>query len=185
MFFQRLLVALFVLAIGGNWTAVGQDKAELRVFRTVKLGTEKGGKDFAKDIEGKRMKVSMAAGDLLANLGFRITPKEMELDLVAITGKELGFEEPTEFQNIVVKAKEMGLQLCPAQVGPELRLQYDDQPPGPWLVIGMEPMNDSKGSPKLFGLGWNDNGLHLETYGAAARSPFPIDHKIVFVQPRK
>ena len=50
------------------------------------------------------------------------------------------------------RARELGLELVPAEVGPQLRLQYKDQPIGEMLYIAMEPIaeSDSKNTYVFF-----------------------------------
>ena len=44
----------------------------------------------------------------------------------------------------------MGLDLCPAEVGPALRLAYENQPRGERLIIATKPFADSGDELDLF-----------------------------------
>ena len=59
--------------------------------------------------------------------------------------EQLGFPNGATLKEIYAKAKDLGLELCPAEVGPLLRLNYPDQPNGEYLRIAMETINDSDG----------------------------------------
>jgi hypothetical protein len=61
----------------------------------------------------------------------------------------------------------MGLGLCPAEVGPQWRLQYADQPMGEWILVGMEPISDSDGYLKVFDVARLEDGRWL--YGNDGR----------------
>jgi hypothetical protein len=53
----------------------------------------------------------------------------------------LGFgDEGASFSAIYTRARQLGLELCPAEVGPLLRLRYRSQPVGEWLHIAMRPI---------------------------------------------
>lgn len=64
--------------------------------------------------------------------------------------KALGFEEGATLREIFARAEERGLRPCPSWVGPELRLQYENQPKGEWLFIAMEPFLGSNSQISLF-----------------------------------
>lgn len=64
-------------------------------------------------------------------------------------------------QEIWDKAVELGLELCPAETGPLLRLAYKDQPYGEYLRIAMEQISGSDGVPDVFLLYHRDGGLWL------------------------
>jgi len=66
------------------------------------------------------------------------------------------------------RAGELGLCLCPAEVGPRYRLHYKDQPPGERLHVAMMPIASSDGEPRIFVLVHNADGLSLDA--ARARS---------------
>lgn len=48
------------------------------------------------------------------------------------------------------RAQRLGLKLCPAEVGPQLALQYSDQPSGERLYVAMKPIPASDGEPRIF-----------------------------------
>ena len=62
------------------------------------------------------------------------------------------------------RAEERGWKKCPVEVGPQLRLQYLDQPYGEWLVIAMEPIADSGGDLELFNVYHGDGGRWLGSF---------------------
>jgi hypothetical protein len=56
---------------------------------------------------------------------------------VVLSVLELGFYRSAKYKDLCAKAPELGLQLCAAEVGPALRLSYQDQPGGERLRIAM------------------------------------------------
>lgn len=87
------------------------------------------------------------------------TEEEVELVIVAVA--ELGFKEGATLRDIYERAASLGLGLCPAEVGPQLRLQYKNQPEDEWLRVAMEPITDSGGDLDVFGVGRGHVGLWL------------------------
>ncbi len=76
--------------------------------------------------------------------------EEIDLDLVVLSVADLGFKSGARYADICAKAVELGLELCPAEVGPALRLQYGDQPSGEWLRIAMEAITNRGGGRFVF-----------------------------------
>jgi len=156
------------------------------LWRTIKLGTGiKDGKGFQEAIENDGMKVNDWARDMLCQSAFTVTSMETEVDLVKITVEELGFHEATRYDKICERARQLGLQLCPNEVGPQLRLQYKEQPNGEWIRVAMEAICDSDGSLSLFRVGRDAHGLWLLSRCANPGALFHPGDTFVFVRPRK
>ena len=84
------------------------------------------------------------AEEVLARPSFTLSATKMRVDLVALSVIELGLQTGNaSLAEIYARAKELGFRLAAAEVGPQLRLQYSDQPIGESLYVGMEP-NRSK-----------------------------------------
>ena len=134
---------------------------ENKIFRkTIELAT-KTPKEYTKEIEVQGMKIYSYAQDILNKLE-PLKQKE-EIKLVSFSVEQLGFPKGATLQQIYDKAKESGLELCPPQVGPELRLNYKDQPMGEWLVIAMNSINDRDDYPLLFCLSRHSSGEWLRS----------------------
>ncbi len=86
------------------------------------------------------------------------------MGLVRVTVAELGFPNGETRREIYARALKLGLELCPSEVGPQLRLQYSDQPKGEWVIIGMEPITDSGGYSSVFYVVRDGAGLWLNGY---------------------
>lgn len=88
-------------------------------------------------------------------------------NLVQFTVGQLGFPRGATTEEIYAKAEELGLELCPAEVGPQLRLQYLGKD---WKLIAMKQITGRDGVPDVFSLVSGDAGLRLD--GDDARPAF-------------
>lgn len=159
----------------------------LNIWKTIKIGTGlKTGKDFSKAIKDNGMNViSDWADDLLSRPEFKTATEEQEVDLVKLTVAELGFKQGARRDQIYDRARELGLELCPAEVSPQLRLQYNNQPNGEWIRIAMEPIRDSDGDLRVFDVGCRDSRLWLFSLYGDPGSFWLAVSRWAFVRPRK
>lgn len=155
------------------------------VWKTITLGTHKDLKALKAALKTAKCKVSDYANDLLGKPAFTLASEQTEVDLVVRSVKELGFEGNATYAQICAKAVELGLELCPPEVGPQLRLQYKDQPRDEWLRIAMEAITDSGGYRYVFGVGHVGGGLWLGWGYGDPDYVWSPDFRFVFVLPRK
>ena len=128
------------------------------LWRTIKLGTFKTTDASKKALKKAGCYTSDWANDIMDQPTFALCETEKELDLVVLSVADMGFKDGVHYKDVCAKAKELGLQLCPPEVGPQLRLQYTDQPKGEWLIIAMEAIADSDGDLKVFNVARHDDG---------------------------
>jgi hypothetical protein len=81
------------------------------------------------------------------------------VDLVVVSGADLGTPTEPSLADVYARAHAHGLSLAPAEVGPQLRLEYLDQPIGEFLHVGMNPINTWSGEPTIFVLVTGGQGL--------------------------
>lgn len=94
--------------------------------------------------------VSFWAKEMMANQDFTFSLTSKKIKLVRLKVKDLGFPISATTDEIFQKAQEFGLELCPGETGPYLRIQYLNQPPGEELFIAMKPIADAEGYPRVF-----------------------------------
>jgi len=134
-----------------------------------RMQVEIGGKtkqELAEEMKKQGIKTSSYAQDMLNNKDFNVLENQEKASLVRLKVSDLGFESGATTQEIYQRAEEFGLELCPAEVGPQLRLQYTNQPMGEWISIGMKQIAGRDGYPDVFDLRRNADGLWL--YGDLA-----------------
>lgn len=119
-------------------------------------------KELLAELAQNGFRVSSYAKSIMENTDFTTLPDPEQIDLVHLHVKDLDIKKsyPTT-DEIYKKAQELGLELCPAEVGPQYRLQNKNQALGEWLAIGMKPLPDSGGVPCVFGLAHDGGGLWL------------------------
>jgi predicted peroxiredoxin len=133
-----------------------------KIFKkTIELSV-KSSEEYTKELTEQGFKIYSYAQDMLNKLE-SLKQKE-KIDLVLFSVEQLGFPKGATLQQIYDKAKEFGLELCPPQVGPELRLNYKDQPMDEYLVIAMNSIDDRDGYPKLFYVNHYSDGEWLDSY---------------------
>ncbi|MEA1929787.1 MAG: hypothetical protein U9M92_02845 [Patescibacteria group bacterium] len=135
----------------GETEVVRVEPPGFKVWKTITLGIgPKTVADFRKALKKSGCNIGTWGNDILGQPAFTVAPEKTEVDLVNVSVAELGFKDGATREKIYKRAMELGLKLCPAEVGPQLRLQYLDQPQGEWLLIGMEPITGSGGDPRVF-----------------------------------
>lgn len=155
-------------------------------FRNIELGTGiQDGPALQKAIEVQGMRVGSWAADLLKNPDFKVASERADVNLVEVSVAGLGFTAYTRYDAICARAKELGLELCPSEVGPQLRLQYIDQPDDEYLRIAMKAINGSDGDPFVFDVDRVDGGLWLHTDDGRPDFEWHPDNRFFFLRPRK
>lgn len=159
---------------------------ELEIRKTIKLGTGlKTADDFRRALRDGGFRLSDWASDILGKPAFKVAGEETEIDLVKVTVAELGFRKGARLDQIYDRAKKLGLELCQPEVGPQLRLQYQDQPNGEWILVAMEPIIDSSGTPLVFVVVRDGSTLLLHGHWGPSDGVWFPDQRWAFCRPRK
>jgi len=153
------------------------------VFKTVTLGAYDSIKAYRKALKEAGFRIGDWASDILDKI--QVSRERVQLDLVKVTVKDLGFTESASLKQIYAKAKELDLEMCPAEVGPALRLAYVDQSYGEWIYIAMEPITVSDGHLRLFEVSHDDDAPWLFSAYGGPDDIWLLGSSFVFVRFRK
>lgn len=118
-------------------------------------------KELKKELKKKNIQFSSYAESMIDSSDFHEKTSFEHIELVRLTVKDLGFTRGATIREIYDKAKTIGLDLCPPEVGPYLRLQYEGQPLGEYFWIAMKQITARGGDPHLFMLARDEGGLWL------------------------
>jgi len=110
--------------------------------------------------------ISSSAQYVMSTSDFTTLPEAQMLNTVRVKVSSLGLYGPLTTDRIYERAQELGLELCPAETGPNYRLQYADQPLDEYFVIGMKQITDYNDYSNIFFLTRNANCLKLSVYPA-------------------
>jgi hypothetical protein len=133
--------------------------------KTITLGTGlKTADEFRKAFKKAKCHVGPWGNQILGQCAFSAATEQINIHLVVISGVNLGLEYDPTTKDVYIQARSFGLNLCPAEVGPQLRLQYPDQPSGERLLIAMEPIIDSEGHRSIFTVGRSKTFLSDERW---------------------
>ena len=111
-------------------------------------------------LSSSRVRVSDSALDVLVTVAPWFQPRDIRLAKVLVSALDL--TETATSHAILERAMALGLHLVPAAVGPFLRCDYNSQPDGERLLLGMEPVFCS-GYPYIFALTAAERVLELQT----------------------
>ena len=99
-----------------------------------------------------------------------------------MSAAELGFQTDTaRLADIYARAQQSGFGLAAAEVAPQLRLQFLDQPIGEF-VIGMEPIRTWTGEPVILTVANGGAGLVLIGRDGSADAEIPVAARFLFVR---
>ncbi len=149
-------------------------------WKTITIGTHKNMRFLKKDLIHNECDNNLCFGT-----SFPLIAEERQLDLVVLSVKEIGFDSGARYEEICAAVIALGLELCPAEVGPALRIAYKDQDGREVLHIAMEPIINPNGYHCIFRVYRGSTGLSLLLdRGKPYHFWYPYDY-FVFVLPQK
>lgn len=113
------------------------------------------------ELQQEKIEVTKWADDMIKSPDFTTLETPQPLTTVRLKVGDLGLSGNPTTDHIYAKAQELGLDLCPAEAGPHMRLNYKDQPTDEYLYMGMKQIADSGGYPDVFGLNRDGDELWL------------------------
>lgn len=113
--------------------------------------------------ESDQIKLGFYADDIMKNEKYQVLTKSEKMNLIKLTVSDL-FQDskPHTVGQIYSRSKELGLDLCPPETGPNLRLSDTDRPKADNYRIAMNQIPDRDGNARVFYLIHADRGLILE-----------------------
>lgn len=158
--------------------------ADVPVWKTILIGTFTDTFALRNAMSAMGCGVGSSAAEILARPAFTLSRKKTEVELVAVSVAELGFQgETSSLREIYVRAQELGFALAPPEIAPQLRIQYLDQPIGEFLTIGMEPISTWAGEAILLTVANGGAGLILIGQDGRGDSQISTMSRFVFVRP--
>jgi hypothetical protein len=160
--------------------------AAVPVWKTITLGTFANSLALANALHEMGCHIGELAEEILARPAFIVSPAKTDVELVAVSAAELGFKTNTvTLTEIYARARQLGFRLATAEVGPQLRLQYPDQPVGEFLTIGMEPIKRWSGEPVILSVANGGAGLILIGQDGRYDAEVSVISRFLFVRSNK
>jgi hypothetical protein len=163
--------------------------------RVIEVGGRRGA-ELLEDLKKAGVEINEFGLQLLSSAAFDIPKARRPVVTVELTVRNLGFPHGATMPEIVSNATNLGLSLCPLELGPYFRLQYLDQPEGfvgqaitqhrapPGSVtIASKPLIEDDDFPKGFYLRCIKGTLWLRGYVSDAQHVSDADDHLVFCKP--
>jgi hypothetical protein len=188
----RCLIVALGLAVSSSPVLAQQQggidigtQARFQIWRTTTLGSHKGVDSYRDALDAAKMKIGDAADEILGRPAFHYVKGKTEVELTLVSAAELGVKSESPLSEVYQRATQLGLALCPPEVGPQLRLDYRDQPVGESLLIAMEPVKTYYGDPTILALMNFGSGLALVGSDGRPESMVSGYLRFVFALPKR
>ena len=156
---------------------------DVPVWKTITVGTFSDSFALSNALDAVGCGIGDSAGKILARPTFTLSATKTNVELFAVSAAELGFETDTaSLADIYARAQQLGFGLAAAEVAPQLRLQYFDQPVGEFLIIGMEPIKTWNGEPIILTVANGGAGLILIGQDGSADAQISVVSRFLFVR---
>jgi hypothetical protein len=160
--------------------------AAVPVWKTITVGTFADSIALGNALNAAGCDVENSAGETLARPAFTLSAIKTNVELLAVSAAELGFENDTaSLADIYARAQQLGFGFAAAEVAPQLRLQYFDQPIGEFLIIGMEPIKTWNDEPVILNVANGGAGLILFSQDGSADAEISVASRFIFVRSKE
>ncbi len=124
-------------------------------FVRIRLGDFETPTDFVAALTSVHIKLDEQTADLIVGGGVQLHPRATETDLVFLYPDELSGSSTSKYprERIYRHARWMGLRLCPAEAGPQLRLTLRDRTERQSVIVASDPILDKRNCSRLFWIG--------------------------------
>jgi hypothetical protein len=157
--------------------------AAVPVWKKISVGTFANLPALSNALDAAGCGIGNSAAEILARPAFTLSAIKTNVELLAVSAAELGFEtETASLADIYARAARLGFGLAAAEVALQLRLQYFDQPIGEFLVIGMEPIKTWAGEPVILNVANGGAGLILISQDGSADAQVSVASRFLFVR---
>jgi hypothetical protein len=155
-----------------------------KIWKSVQIGNFTSKRVLYGALEDAECGIGDTAEEMLVMPGFTLSDVATKLNIVVLSVDELGLAgENVALGDIYAQAQKLGFALCPPEVGPQLRLQYFEQPIGEFLDVAMAPIKTREGPSGIFSVGNGGAGLLLIGDEVTADTKFYRLSRFVFVRP--
>ncbi len=153
------------------------------IEETIAIGAVVSADGFRKMFYKRGMTIDGYAQEILDKIPLTKERKEIKIIIISLANLGFGFNENVEYPTICLKAKEMGLKLCPAEVGPQVCLQiFKGFQEGDWFGVASEPIIVD-GISRLFSPKWSDKKLSLSSHFIGPGVTYSAHHRFAFIKP--
>jgi len=146
----------------------------------------KSAEELEKEMREKGVEITKYASHMMHQKEFTTLEKPESVRLVRLSQKAMGFIEDANPQLLTERMYFLGLDFSPAEVGPQYRLDYMDQPLGERIHIWMRQILSTEDYHGVFEIGHNKNGLWInDGYWKDPEHPWFPGPEFVFRVPEK
>ena len=184
---------------GPKWAAVKLNMIPLAaIYSLIARALVLGGRtksELVQELRTNAVSMNEYAERLFASAHFTTSATRHSVLTVELTVHNLGFPRGATIAEIHGRARELGLGLCPLELGPHLRLQYLDQPEGYWgkplwkhcapygsVTIASKVLTEDDDFPKDFYLRRIKGVLWLRGYSTGPNQVWDGNDHFVFRQ---
>lgn len=163
------------------------------VVRTVAIGGLTKA-ELLQELRSSAVSLNEAAETLFASDQFTTSQNRSSVTTIELTVGDLGFPRGATSAELYERAATLGLELCPLELGPHLRLQYRDQPEGYWdqpvrehqapsgsITVASQPLLADDDVPKGFYLRRIQGALWLRGYRSGPEHVWAPDDHFIFL----
>jgi hypothetical protein len=155
-----------------------------KIWKSIQIGNFSSKRLLYGALEDADCGIGDTAEEMLVMPEFTLSAVATKLNIVVLSVSELGLGQENEaLGDIYAQAQKVGFKLCPPEVGPQLRLQYFEQPIGEFLNIAMAPIRTRSGPSGIFSVGNGGDGLLLIGDEVSSDTKFYQLTRFVFVRP--
>jgi hypothetical protein len=165
------------------------------IVRTVRVGG-KSKPELLAELQRNGIQLNDYARNLFAHNGFTTSPVASTIATVELAVRNLGYSQGATMVQLHERAADLGLRLCPLELGPYLRLLLLDQPEGHLghppsrhqappgsITVASRQLSDDHDTPKGFYLRRIDGVLWLRGYRSAPDDIWSPEDRLVFCRP--